>query len=137
MGNDPKLWHSLEFCYRSELSLYHMARTVSHRSHQIRSITLKNFSSPNTMDKMMWTIGNNCSRLKQARISPYTVILTKSLPRMNANVALQLQLQNCSLRSETLMRLGMTCPRIESLSLICCDENYRKSHYTKAYMKVH
>ncbi len=51
-------------------------------------------------------------------------------------MSLQLQLYNCSLRSETLIRLGMTCPNIESLSLICCDENYRKSHYLRAYMKA-
>ncbi len=54
---------------------------------------------------------------------------------MNFLLYVQVQLYNCSLRSETLIRLGMTCPNIESLSLICCDENYRKSHYLRAYMK--
>lgn len=29
----------------------------------------------------------------------------------------------------------MTCPNIESLTLLCCDENYRKNHYMWAYMK--
>ena len=82
-----------------------------HRYKYIRSITLKNFRSEQQMERMLWHIGNNCSRLKEV------------------------QLFNCSLRSETLTRLGMTCPNIEMLSLICCDENYRKNHYLWAYMK--
>ena len=38
-------------------------------------------------------------------------------------------------RSETLIRLGEMCPNITSLSLICCDENYRKNHYMWSYMR--
>lgn len=93
------------------MTYVNMVNTVSRRFDCLRSITLKDFRSSHQMERMLWHIGNNCSRLRQV------------------------QLYNCSLRSETLIRLGMTCPNIESLSLICCDENYRKNHYLWAYMK--
>ncbi len=111
MGNDPVLWKHLEFSFRSDLSFVNMVKTVSQRSKHMRSIALKNFRSAHQMERMLWHVGNHCSRLQKV------------------------QLYNCALRSETLIRLGMTCPNIESLSLICCDENYRKNHYLWAYMK--
>lgn len=111
LGNDSVLWKRLEFSYLSEVSFHNMIKTVSSRQEHMRSITLKNFRSDQQMEQMLRHIGNNCSRLKEV------------------------QLFNCSIRSETLIRLGMTCPNIESLSLICCDENYRKNHFLWAYMK--
>ncbi len=67
LGNDPVLWKCLEFSFRSDMSFDNMVRTVSQRSCHLRSITLKNFRSAHVMERMLWHIGNNCSRLKQAR----------------------------------------------------------------------
>ncbi len=67
LGNDPVLWKCLEFTFRSDMSFDNMVRTVSQRSHHLRSITLKNFKSPHVMERMLWHIGNNCSRLKHVR----------------------------------------------------------------------
>ena len=75
------------------------------------SMTLKNFRSPEEMERMLLHMGNNCARLREVHLF------------------------NCALRSETLVRLGEMCPNITSLSLICCDENYRKNHYMWSYMR--
>ena len=105
------LWKRLEFSFNTDNSFAIMIKTVSQKYVSMRSITLKDFRSSAQMEKMLWHIGNNCSRLQEV------------------------QLNNCSLKSETLIRLGMTCPNITSLSLIRCDENYRKNHYLWAYMR--
>ena len=106
------LWKRLEFSFNTDNSFAIMIKTVSQKYASMRSITLKDFRSSAQMEKMLWHIGNNCSRLQEV------------------------QLNNCSLKSETLIRLGMTCPNITSLSLIRCDENYRKNnHYVWAYMR--
>lgn len=111
LGRDPVLWKRLEFIHHSENSYAMMIKTCSLKYEFMRSISLKNFRSSQQMERMLWHIGNNCSRLQEVH------------------------LYNCSLRSETLTRLGMTCPNIRSLSLVRCDENYRKNHYLWAYMK--
>jgi hypothetical protein len=46
------------------------------------------------MERMLLHMGNNCSRLREVKLF------------------------NCSLRSDTLVRLGEMCPNITSLSLI-------------------
>ncbi len=90
---------------------YHIFNARRYEHNYIRSITLKNFRSYHQMEQMLRHVGNHCSRLQEV------------------------QLFNCCVQSETLIRLGMTCPNIESLSMICCDENYRKNHYLWSYMK--
>ena len=88
-----------------------MVKTVSLRFQFMSSMTLKNFRSPDEMERMLLHMGNNCARLREVHLF------------------------NCALRSETLVRLGEMCPNITSLSLICCDENYRKNHYMWSYMR--
>ena len=111
MGNDPVLWTWLDFSYRNENTHVTMVKTVSLRFHFMSSMTLKNFRSPDEMERMLLHMGNNCARLREVHLF------------------------NCALRSETLVRLGEMCPNITSLSLICCDENYRKNHYMWSYMR--
>merc|ERR1712141_205641 len=111
LGNDPVLWTWLDFSYRNENTHVTMVKTVSLRFHFMSSMTLKNFRSPDEMERMLLHMGNNCARLREVHLF------------------------NCALRSETLVRLGEMCPNITSLSLICCDENYRKNHYMWSYMR--
>ena len=54
---------------------------------------------PFQMEQMLLHMGNNCSRLREVKLF------------------------NCSVRSETLVRLGEMCPNISSLSLIWLDFN--------------
>lgn len=106
LGYDPVLWKSLEFSYRSEHSCPNMIRTVTqrwdrrslkvglivrvllrefccrHEHNYIRSIALKDFRSDQQMDQMLRHVGNHCSRLKEV------------------------ELLNCCVRSDTLIRLG-------------------------------
>ena len=105
------LWTWLDFSYRNENTHVTMVKTVSLRFQFMSSMTLKNFRSPDEMERMLLHMGNNCARLREVHLF------------------------NCALRSETLVRLGEMCPNITSLSLICCDENYRKNHYMWSYMR--
>ena len=54
-----------------------------HEHNYIRSIALKDFRSDHQMDQMLRHVGNHCSRLKEV------------------------ELLNCCVRSDTLIRLGM------------------------------
>ena len=54
-----------------------------HEHNYIRSIALKDFRSDQQMDQMLRHVGNHCSRLKEV------------------------ELLNCCVRSDTLIRLGM------------------------------
>lgn len=111
LGNDPVLWTWLDFSYRNEQTHMTMVKTVSLRFQFLSSLTLKNFRSAYEMHRMLLHMGNNCSRMREV------------------------QLFNCALKADTLVKLGEMCPNITSLSLICCDENYRKLHYMWSYMR--
>jgi hypothetical protein len=108
---DPVLWKRLQFACQSDNTYINMIKTVSQKYTLMRSLTLSGFRSTQQTERMMWHVGNHCSRLNEV------------------------QLYNCAIRSETLIRLGMTCPNIESLSLVRCDENYRKKHHATPHMK--
>lgn len=54
LGNDPVLWKKLEFSYIDDMSYVNMVKAVSKRHNQMRSITLRNFRSPDQMSRMLW-----------------------------------------------------------------------------------
>ena len=114
LGNDAVLWKSLEFAHQTTSTHKIMMETVKLRFQFLRSITLKNFRSPDQMELMNNTLMKCCnSTLSEVRIF------------------------NCQLfSSTTLANLGKSCPNIRSLCLVRCDSNYRKStHYRASYMR--
>ena len=114
LGNDAMLWKSLVFSLQSSSTYKVMMETVRLRCQFLRSITLKNFRSPDQMELMIDTLIKCCkSCLSEVRIF------------------------NCQLHSSnTLVNLGQTCSNIRTLCLVRCDSDYRKStHYRASYMK--
>ena len=114
LGNDAMLWKSLVFSQQSTSTYKVMMETVRLRCQFLRSITLKNFRSPDQMELMIDTLIKCCkSCLSEVRIF------------------------NCQLHSSnTLVNLGQTCSNIRTLCLVRCDSDYRKStHYRASYMK--
>ena len=114
LGNDAMLWKSLMFSQQSASTYKMMMDTVRLRCQFLRSITLKNFRSPDQMELMIDTLIKCCkSCLSEVRIF------------------------NCQLHSSnTLVNLGQTCSNIRTLCLVRCDSDYRKStHYRASYMK--
>jgi len=58
LGNDPVLWTWLDFSYRNENTHVTMVKTVSLRFQFMSSMTLKNFRSPDEMERMLFILGS-------------------------------------------------------------------------------
>ena len=113
IGQDPVLWTDLTFTYKNEQEPFDQKILSDQRFHYGKSLTLKKFIKMEDTKNVLLRLGN-----------------------LTSKTLINVTLKDCAVDSETLVLLGTTCPNIQSLTLICCDENFRRNdHFIWAFMR--